>query len=88
MEPEPQEPELFALAEPEQPVFGSGPYIWNDKVKKVKKKKKRDDNFLGNTASSDIKKGKILIRIWNRNWNFSEVGIGTGINKFGFPLLD
>jgi hypothetical protein len=34
------EPELFALAEPEQ-VFGSGPDIWNEKVKKVKKKNMR-----------------------------------------------
>ncbi len=70
MEPVPQKPELFALAEPElectqKPDPMSDPdstLSGMTKLKKAKLSKKLDESFLGNNAASDIKKAKFFTK--------------------------
>jgi hypothetical protein len=67
VEPEPQEPEIFPSAEPD-PDFGSGSRFGSgfnlNGMIKVKNLKKLDGNFLGNNAAFNLKKGKILNKVF------------------------
>jgi hypothetical protein len=55
VEPEPQEPKLFVLTEPEHEVI-PGPTLY----RMTKAKKKIDDNFVGNNAASNIIKARFV----------------------------
>jgi hypothetical protein len=62
LESEPQQPELFALAEPETDCLQDHDIKWSDKIQKSKKNKKCNDSFLGNYAASNIKKARFCTK--------------------------
>ncbi len=78
MEPEPEEPQLFDLTEPECiPFPDSNTDPAQNGIQKIKNNK-WDANFLGNNAASNIEKArflqffvKLLDIVWNQKRNFS-----------------